>query len=55
MMVLPTPPELGTGYYFSNPFYAGVESVGDDKVIIGSLGGVLYLSPGQRVPVRSVN
>ena len=29
----------------ANPFYAGVEATGDNMVTIGSIGGVLHLSP----------
>ena len=39
--------EFGAKNIFVNPFYAGVEAIGDDQVVIGSVGGVVLVTPLQ--------
>jgi hypothetical protein len=37
--------EFGARNIFINPFYAGVEAIGDNEIVIGSVGGIVYVSP----------
>jgi len=39
--------DFGAQNIFINPFYAGVEAIGDNQVVIGSVGGVVLVTPLQ--------
>ncbi len=39
--------DFGAQNIFINPFYAGVEAIGDNQVVIGSVGGVVLVTPSQ--------
>lgn len=44
--------EFGARNIFINPFYAGVEAIGDNQIVIGSVGGIVLVTPATGVSAK---